>query len=516
MATAAKGEQEFDIFTCPICLEKLKSPKRLPCSHSFCEVCIGEFILSTEHRTGHKPSSYPCPVCRSVVTPTNHGEETSQWASSLPPNVSLPSQMDQSESTNQECHLCKTENNQNLATHWCRDCSDAFCDDCLRIHNRMKISADHKVVKIEEISKLASEGEPDFSFISDKCSVHTSKILEAFCFNHQALCCLLCVTAQHRKCDNVQAFEDMTVLNADKIESFESKLKEVKSKAEELIEEKKSNYEKLSSSFKDIELTAKTSAKSIKDRVDILLSSFLKELNMTRDEQKTVFEDKLKAAENLLGHIISLMKTTQSAREYGTLNHMFIHLKRSENKLKSKIEETSTILNKESVDETRFAMNDTFLQAEKAENFGKIDLTFNAPIYLNDCMYMNSLDNISIKNITLRHNKTMSLDFDVSAICMMGKVIFVGADGNLYAIDRDTGRCIAKTTFNHVIKRLACDIETHTIFVSCYDACIYTTIYTCTLQEREFKSHKVIKSGGGTNDGLCILDRLLYTCHRRR
>ncbi|CAC5423325.1 unnamed protein product [Mytilus coruscus] len=374
MATAVTGVNEFDIFTCPICLEKLKCPKSLPCSHSFCEVCIGEFILSTERRTGHKLSSYPCPVCRAVVTPTNPDDETSQWSSSLPQNLSIPSKMDQSESRKQECHLCIRQNVQNVATHWCRDCSEAFCDDCLRLHNLMKISADHKVVKIREgITKCASGGDSDFSFNSDKCSVHTSKILEAFCFDHQELCCLLCVTAQHRKCDNVQAFEELKNLNTDGIESFESKLKEVKAKAEELIEEKKSNYEKLSSSFKDIELAAKTSATSIKDRVDILLSSFLKELNITRDEQKTVFEDKLKAAENLLGRVISLMKTTKSVREYGTLNHIFIHLKRSENELKSRIEEARTILNVKSVDGAGFAINNKLHQVEKAYRFGEID-----------------------------------------------------------------------------------------------------------------------------------------------
>ncbi|CAC5391473.1 unnamed protein product [Mytilus coruscus] len=369
MATAVTGVNEFDIFTCPICLEKLKSPKSLPCSHSFCEVCIGEFILSTESRAGHTLSSYPCPVCRAVVTPTNPEDETSHWASSLPQNVSLPSQMDQSESTKQECHLCKTENIQHLATHWCRDCSEAFCDDCLRIHNRMKISADHKVVKIEEISKCASGDEPDLNLISDKCSVHNSEILTAFCFDHKKLCCLLCLTLRHRKCENVKAFEEMTNRDTDRFNSLESELNKVKSKVEQLIEEKKNKYETLGSSFKSVELAAITSAASIKDKVDILLSSFLKELNISLDEQKAVFEGKLKTAENLLSCIISMMNTTKSVQDYGSINQKCIHFIRTKPELNSKIVETSKVLNEEAVEEVRFVIDNTIHQVEKSRQF---------------------------------------------------------------------------------------------------------------------------------------------------
>ncbi|CAC5396325.1 unnamed protein product [Mytilus coruscus] len=216
---------ECDVFTCPICLETLKSPKSLPCLHKFCEICIGEFILSTERRTGHKLSSYPCPVCRSVVTPTNPENETSQWVSSLPHS----SQMGQSESTKQECNMCKRQNNLNIAQHWCRDCVEAFYEECLRLHNIMKFSADHKVVKIEEIKMCASGSKSDLCLISDSCPIHKSKILEAFCFDHQKLCCVLCLTLQHRKCENVHAIDEIQYLNKSSIlSSLESELIEIK------------------------------------------------------------------------------------------------------------------------------------------------------------------------------------------------------------------------------------------------------------------------------------------------
>lgn len=50
----------------------------------------------------------------------NPEDETSHWASTLPQNVSIPSQMEL-ESTKQQCHLCQRQQIQNVAIHWCRD-----------------------------------------------------------------------------------------------------------------------------------------------------------------------------------------------------------------------------------------------------------------------------------------------------------------------------------------------------------------------------------------------------------
>lgn len=211
------------------------------------------------------------------------------------------------------------------------------------------------------------------------------------------------------------------------------------------------------------------------------------------------------------------MKTSKSVQEYGTLNHIFIHLKRSENELKSRIEETSTILNVKSVDEARFAINDTFYQAENADSFGKIDLTFNTPIYSNDCMNMNLLDIISIKNISLRHKKTMSFEFKVNAICMMDAIILLGAQVNyssekLCAVDSITGTYVTTINVINEIKRMAYDIESMTIFISSFQG----NVFPCKIHQSKFVLNKNIAKGNSNNGGLCIFDGYMYVIADRQ
>ncbi|KAK7469652.1 hypothetical protein BaRGS_00036322 [Batillaria attramentaria] len=63
---------------CALCLEKLQSPRMLPCVHTFCLKCLDDLIKS-QARAGH----FPCPVCRkSIPAPT-------EGAKGFPVNIFL-------------------------------------------------------------------------------------------------------------------------------------------------------------------------------------------------------------------------------------------------------------------------------------------------------------------------------------------------------------------------------------------------------------------------------------------
>ncbi|OQS06603.1 hypothetical protein THRCLA_20339 [Thraustotheca clavata] len=46
---------------CPICLEPSQRPWKSPCGHTYCQLCIVEWV----HRRHHS-----CPICRANLTPT--------------------------------------------------------------------------------------------------------------------------------------------------------------------------------------------------------------------------------------------------------------------------------------------------------------------------------------------------------------------------------------------------------------------------------------------------------------
>ena len=52
---------------CPVCLDSLKEPQKLPCNHVYCKECLRELALHSQAAT------ISCPVCRHcTVTPLNY------------------------------------------------------------------------------------------------------------------------------------------------------------------------------------------------------------------------------------------------------------------------------------------------------------------------------------------------------------------------------------------------------------------------------------------------------------
>ena len=54
------------LLECPICMERLTSPRSLPCFHNFCKVCLEKYVEGL--RNGNNIETFPCPTCRSEFT----------------------------------------------------------------------------------------------------------------------------------------------------------------------------------------------------------------------------------------------------------------------------------------------------------------------------------------------------------------------------------------------------------------------------------------------------------------
>lgn len=144
---------------------------------------------------------------------------------------------------------------------------------------------------------------------------------------------------------------------------------------------------------------------------------------------------------------------------------------------------------------------------------GPIKVNCNVPIDLSELLNANSLDTGSIKNIKLRHKKTMNFAFTVHAICTMDNIILVGGGhvvdiftvtfGNLIAVDCLTGACVATTTHEDTVISLSC--ESPTIFVL-----NRMTISTFKLQEGVFKLHQEIDFVDTSSGGFCLFGEFLY------
>src|SRR6218665_485392 len=145
--TAAKQLRE--ITECPICMNVFTDPRVLPCIHTFCLECLKSISDTAQKDTGHK---LPCPLCRKeFIIPTD-------GLAAVPKNFFLENLLQynmtlQMGSTSIICDLCSASDESKTgqvptATMRCLECQDNYCDGCVKIHQYLKISRDHKLMKI--------------------------------------------------------------------------------------------------------------------------------------------------------------------------------------------------------------------------------------------------------------------------------------------------------------------------------------------------------------------------------
>ncbi|XP_055999442.1 transcription intermediary factor 1-beta-like [Ostrea edulis] len=206
MATALGGNVDKDlVFSCPICLESVRTPRCLPCLHTFCESCIQTYISSTAIRKEEEYQSIECPVCRKESRPPAKYMSSDEWAISLPINYLVNSVSVKSSESEKLCVTCKRQGKDVAAIHWCKNCMEKICDDCKTLHSYVSILQNHKIVNLSEANGCLENFDVD-----EPCSIHKNKTIEVYCGDHDKLCCSVCFATQHRRCERVEALEDVS------------------------------------------------------------------------------------------------------------------------------------------------------------------------------------------------------------------------------------------------------------------------------------------------------------------
>ena len=134
---------------CVFCMERCSgnSPKLLTCLMSSCANCFSRKIRESIRDNsandvvdldGNDIQMAPevtCTVCKST---TSEDEVMDNVFAAADPEEDLDSVED-------EQHPCNSCEDNVMASHYCEDCDEYLCSDCVRAHQRVKMTKDHKI-----------------------------------------------------------------------------------------------------------------------------------------------------------------------------------------------------------------------------------------------------------------------------------------------------------------------------------------------------------------------------------
>ena len=177
-----------DEITCPVCQEHFRDPKILPCLHYYCKECVRQLAL----RAGtNRP--FACPECRrGTFLPQNDPDQlpTAFFVNRM---KELRTKMEKAQGKMEaRCEMCSGAK----AEAFCRQCTDFICNDCAKLHTKLKVFAGHKVVTLQELKEGGAKAIPLKEALPSMCKDHDEQ-LKIYCFDCNHLICRDCVLYDH-------------------------------------------------------------------------------------------------------------------------------------------------------------------------------------------------------------------------------------------------------------------------------------------------------------------------------
>eukprot|EP00105_Crassostrea_gigas_P046220 XP_019930368.1 PREDICTED: tripartite motif-containing protein 2-like [Crassostrea gigas] len=437
MATSDVREQNLndEVLLCSICLEQYKSPVSLHCSHSFCRTCLSTHIKSSCESCDH-PLGFPCPLCRMFIPAPGEINQYSvnEWATKFPENKFLTSVAGVRVIL---CKPCQGDGEEVKAKSWCKDCTEALCEDCTKYHKKCRPSRQHIVISITEWS--------DISQVQDTleiCERHGGRKFEFFCRKHFLPCCSVCVTKHHNNCINFCQLEEVgkNFTESEKIKVLQSGMEKFCLKVENIIEKEKANI----------------------NHIDDVTDTFTKELS---DVTTNIIQAVKKLEEEHLNELSKLSKESKSKlqKSVDSFEERLLYLKYwrellSKNLSNETASETKRVLSYlklkniyENLQKLKYTKLDICIKTEVLDDVKKlIELPCLADVSADE-----NFDqvNLNLKNIDYIHAKVNKIsEFTIQGADIRGGTFM--SSGNLFLSDLNGKRCILCDTNGVILQEV--------------------------------------------------------------
>lgn len=105
-----------------------------------------------------------------------------------------PQRQGKQQSVLNPCTACSRENISVEASHYCQECKENICQNCVNQHTKFASMRGHTIV-----SKLnTSNGDVILERSPFDCQVHPGKTADMFCPVHDVVRCGTCIAVNHR------------------------------------------------------------------------------------------------------------------------------------------------------------------------------------------------------------------------------------------------------------------------------------------------------------------------------
>ena len=263
--------------TCAICLCRYDHPKVLPCLHSYCKECLEKLAKKTRP----PKQELVCPQCKEVHQIPPQGIDAFKTYFTVNNLLELLRVHEATASgnggTKKAAILCESGVDENPAVAHCLTCSDHLCESCFELHKKQKLSRDHNVVLLKDLSQLDQKTGVKSVHRKQHCDEHKDELLKLFCKACEKVICRDCALVKHRDHDYVFVHEFRPEAQRQLVglvKKAKEKQSEFKVHCDSLAKIRESSSASFDTSRRELNATFDKLIKSIENRRKALLADF--------------------------------------------------------------------------------------------------------------------------------------------------------------------------------------------------------------------------------------------------
>ncbi|XP_045198819.2 uncharacterized protein LOC123553136 [Mercenaria mercenaria] len=107
------------------------------------------------------------------------------------------------------CSPCTKKNRKSEAVKYCVECQEYLCTSCVESHNSFSALSGHSLLGRSQFGTSGVIGARNLPSVpTDRCKVHTTKLVDMYCANHDTVGCSVCFNINHKKCEDIHYISD--------------------------------------------------------------------------------------------------------------------------------------------------------------------------------------------------------------------------------------------------------------------------------------------------------------------
>ena len=294
MMSAVEVKKAQNNLTCPVCYQLFKSPKYLPCYHSYCEGCLEKMQVQ---------SRIICPECRKEAkVPAGGVKElaTNFFINRLVDDLILKKKVDGEQEV--KCDEC---NEDDPVVSFCPECNSFLCLTCNNYHKRSKKYLDHAVVPLTELK--SNKDTPIQAKVKiPLCKEHDEQ-LKYYCETCDELVCMYCTVKKHNGHHHDSVKQIAT--------KHRNELKKITDPVEGMIKSLSKAHDNIEKMKKKIRRRGEEVDKKIDRYYDELLQKLMKQKEEVKQQARDAVSQKEKAVITQMEEVASMQAELMSMKE---------------------------------------------------------------------------------------------------------------------------------------------------------------------------------------------------------